>query len=212
MPLVGVTGSINPTALGGDPAALQNLLDSIAPALGTNQSRFYADPIGTAPGTTAVSGRVVDYKFSIDNALKPIKTGDGTPYISKIAREDYGGKTMAEFTLLFENYKGTAIDPAEVNAFLTFASRTVRLALGGQYLPCGPLSAAGGWPTALLDANGNGGSYGTMLDLAGKYTKQAKKDHEGRTAYTYSCESEVDYTSIGAPAQLTIVHRINPNA
>lgn len=209
--LVGNTTSIVPNATAGLYGALQNLADYAYPAIGTTLARMYADPLGTAPGTTLVSNRVVDAKFSIDNGFKYVKTGNGVNYPTMVGRADYGSKLSQELTLLFENYNGNTVDPAEMTAFLTAAPRTVRIANVGSYFPCGQLATYNNWPSYLTDIAGKAGAYGIAIDLAGTYTKQAEKAVNQLIAHTYTLESQVDLVSMGVPLQITITTRMNPN-
>lgn len=209
--LPGSTGSIIPAAPAGQYGALQNLADNIIPTIPTYATRFYADPIGTAAGTTALTGRLTDFKLDLDNNIKAGKSADGTPYPTFVGRKTYGDKLKAGFTLLFNSAVGTTYDPTEVGFFIGGLSRTIRAAFPGVNLPCGVLSAAGNWPTGLLDQTGKGGLYGIMYDLAGKYTKMGEKPVEGRQAFDFALDSEVDLQTMGTPLVAHIVSRINPN-
>jgi len=210
-PLAGSTGSINPTALAGDPNAVQNLADAVLPAIPTSATRFYADPVGATPGTTQIAARLTDFGIDYDMQPKLGKSADGTQFPNFVGRAAYGDKLMATMTLLFNSYLGATIDPVELNAFLTNASRTTLTAFPGIALPCGTLTGAGNWPAWAQDANGKGGYYGIAFALAGKYTKVAEKVVDGRTAFEYTCDSEVDLVAIGAPSQVQVISRINPN-
>lgn len=209
--LAGSAGSINPSALAGDRNALQSLSDNIAPAIASALGNFYADPLGATPGTTAVSGRLVDLKFSIDNNVKLGKAGDSTPYPTFVGRDYYGDKTTSEFTLLYNAYNAGNTDPAELAQFLKYASRTVRLAVPCSVsLPCGVLTATSGWPAA-LQISGVGGYYGMMIDTAGTYKLANEKKIDGRLAHTYQQMNEVDLQTMGVGYTVWAVSRINPN-
>ena len=212
IPLAAVTGSINPSALAGTHDTMQNLADMGIPALATNITRFYVDPQGAAAGTTLVSARLTEYTLAIDNQVKLVKTGDPVNYPKRASRGAYGPHLGNDFTLLFQSYSGSTSDPAELGQFLNKASRTVRCAFGGPYLPCGQLSSASGWPPALLDQQGKAGTYGVMFDTSGRYTKTAEKVVEGLIAHTYTLSNEVDLVALGTSYIVTIVTRVNPNA
>lgn len=209
--LAGSTGSVNPSALAGDPQARQNLADTIAPAVSTTLTRFYADPQGTAPGTTAIPARLLTAKLNVDNNVKLGKAADGTPYPTYVGRSAYGDKLGLDFDLLFNSYLGNSVDPTEVAQFLTNASRTLRLAFGGGYLPTGAVTSAANWPAALQDSTGKGGLYGIMVDISGRYTKMNEKAAEGRMAQSFSLASEYEYTSLNTALQVTLINRLNPN-
>lgn len=209
--LSAVAGSINPTAPVGDRGALTLLSDNNAPAISSALGNFYADAINTTPGTTLVNARIIDAKFSVDNATKLGKAGDGTPYPNFVGRSYYGDKMGMEFTLLFNSYGGGTTDPSELAQFLAYASRTVRVAVPCQVaLPCGQLTSASGWPSALQVTN-LGGYYGVIIDSAGKYVVANEKIVDGRQAFTYQQKAEVDLVSMGAAYVVSVVSRINPN-
>lgn len=209
--LAGSAGSINPAAPVGDRNALQSLTDNNAAAISSALGNFYADPIGTAPGTTNVPARIIDFKFDVDNNIKLGKAGDGTVYPNFVGRDYYGDKVATEFTLLFNSYGAGSTDPAELAQFLAYASRTVRCALPCQVaLPCGVLTATSGWPTALQVA-GVGGYYGVMYDVAGKYKVANEKKVDGRQAFTFQQQNEVDLVSMNAGYQVWAISRVNPN-
>lgn len=209
--LAGSTGSINSAASAGDPQAVQNLADSIYPALSSGLMRLYADPMGTAPGTTLVNNRLIDYQFEFDPQVKPGKAADGSPYPSFVGRGSYGDKLIGAFTLLFNGYAGT-VDPAMLTNYLTQASMMTRVAIPGPTaLPCGALNTTGGWPASLQDASGHGGLYGLAFDVGGKLTKGTEKPDNGRQSLDFTLESEVDLTSLNAPCQVLVVSRRNPN-
>jgi hypothetical protein len=176
-------------------------------------SRFYADPIGTAPGTTAISARLLDYKMTVDPMVKLGKAADGTPNPTFVGRGAYGDKVTADFSLLWNSItSGTTYDPTEVGQFLSYGARTVRCAFAGAPLPCGAITATGsGWPTALLSGSGQAGVYGIAFDLAGTYTKMTEHAADERAAFQFTMDSQIDYTSIGAPLQVLMVARISPN-
>lgn len=209
--LLASTGSINPVALSGTLQTLQNLGDTIIPAIPTYATRVYADPFGSTPGTTAVPARLAEAKFDIDTGVKLGKTADGTPFPNYVGREMFGDKVMGDFTLLFNSYANSVSDPLELQNFLNQASRVVRLAYPGPYLPCGQLTSAGGWPTSLLDSNSRGGAYGIQFDIAGKHTSVGEKKLDGRAAFSYKFMSEVDLSGMGVNFQAGVVSRINPN-
>jgi hypothetical protein len=205
------TGSINPAATQGAFQAMQNLADNVISAIPTYLTRFYSDPIGTTPGTTAVPARVTNLKFDLDSAAKTGKAADGTPYPTFVARTYYGDKTTLDATLLFQSGLAGVYDPVDVGSFYLGNSRTLRAAYPGVPFPTGALNTTGNWPTALLDANGFGGSYGIMIDMAGKFTEMKEKDVDGRMAYQFKLASEVDQYSMGTPYVVTCISRINPN-
>ncbi len=208
--LAASTGSINPSAQAGSRDALQNLADNNMAALASALGNFWTDPMGATPGTTNLPGRITDFKFGVDNQLKLIKGGDGTPYVNQVGRGTYGDKLTCEFTLLFTSYLGSTVDPAELQQFLNNASRTIRVAVPGAPLPCGVLTSTGGWPAALQQSN-FGGSYGVIYDVAGRYTLVSEKDVDERVAHTYKLESEVDLETMGVPYSVQVVSRVNPN-
>lgn len=191
--------------------ALTAILDQNLPAIPTLYARYYSDPVGSAPGTTQVAARLIQAQLSIENGIMLGKAADGTPLASFVARKKY--KTKGEMTLLFNNGVAGSEDPSDFAAFnASYASRTVRVALPGiAYLPAGVLSAAGNWPTQLLDANGKGGLYGLMVDHVGKWTAAAPVNHDGRLAVKLTHEMEVDLANVGAAYQVTVVNRMNPN-
>lgn len=209
--LAGSAGSINPSALAGDRNALQSLLDNNAPAISSALGNFYADPVGAAPGTTNVPARIIDLKFDVDNNVKVGKAGDGTIYPNYVGRAYYGDKIATSFTLLFNSYGAGSTDPAELAQFLAFASRTIRLAVPCQVaLPCGVLTSTSGWPQA-LQVGGVGGYYGLMVDTAGKYKIATEKVVDGRMAFTFDQQNEVDLAQMGVGYQVWAVSRVNPN-
>lgn len=197
-------GSINPAAQTGAHDALQNLKDSIANAMSAYKTSIYADPIGTAPGTTQVAARLVEYKMDVEVGAKLGKAADGTPYPSFVGREFY--KVGGEFTMLFNSYQAATSDPAEVVQFLNGASRIVRAVMPGPALPCGTVTSTPGWPTGL-----SAGSYGLIIDVAGKYEELTEKDVDGRAAFSFKFASEVDLVQLGAQMQMIVASRINPN-
>lgn len=209
--LAAATGSINSGAALGTFNCLQNLADSVMSAIPTYTARFYSDPQGVAPGTTLVSARVVDLKVDIEATTKLGKAADGTPYPSFVARGFYGDKTTMEATLLFNSASGGTYDPVDVGNFISALSRTLRIAYPGVALPCGTLTANGGWPAALQDSNSYGGYYGIMIDMSGKFETMTEKDVEGRMAVDFKLGSEVDLASMGVPYQVTVISRLNPN-
>lgn len=208
--LAAAAGSINPAASLGDPAALTNIADTVIQAIPTYQTTFFADDMGTAPGTTAISARLSDFKFDIDNGIKLSKTADGTPYPTFISRDYYGDKVTAAITLLFNSYGGGTTDPADIAKFLAFTSRTVRSAFPGPALQCGGLSVAGSWPT-WAQQSGKGGYYGFAVDLAGKWTQVTETAIDTKAAFAFTLNSEVDIQNMGVPYQITVISRINPN-
>jgi hypothetical protein len=210
--LAAAAGSINPVAQLGTHDTLTNLVDTVFPAIPTWMTRFYADPIGTTPGTTKIDARLTNMVYTADMAVKLGKAADGTPYPNFVSRDHYGAKTNNKFTLLFNNYSGTTVDPVEYVAYMTYASRTICAAFPGVLLPCGTLSAIGNWPTQLADASGKGGYYGMMLNMAGKYTVGAEKAVENRAAFEFTLDAEVDLVSMNSPLQAIVVSRLNPNS
>lgn len=209
--LAPTAASINPSAPVGTHDALTNLADNPLPAIPTYITRFYADNIGVAPGTTQISARLTSWKADFDSKAELGKAADGTPFPNFVSRGYYGEALKVAFTLLFNNGQQGSVDPAEVVNFLGNQARTIRVAFPGAYLPCGVLSAIGNWPAALGDSNAKGGSYGFMVDTAGRYTKAAEKKVLNRTAYEFEQGSEVDLVSMNAPTVYTVVSRLNPN-
>lgn len=204
------TGSINPAATQGAFQALQNLSDTVISAIPTYTTRFYSDPIGVTPGTTQISARLTSAKFDLDSAAKLGKAADGTPYSTFVARTYYGDKTTLEATLLFNSGLAGTYDPVDVGNFFAGNSRTLMLAYPGVALPCGALNTTNNWPT-YLQTNSVGGYYGIAIMMAGKFLTMTEKDVEGRMAYDFKMESEVDLASMAAPYQIVLTSRINPN-
>lgn len=202
--------SINPAAPLGDPAALTNIADTVIQAIPTYQTTFFADDMGTAPGTTQINARLSDFKFDIDNGIKLSKTADGTPYPTFISRDYYGDKVTAAVTLLFNTYGAGTTDPADIAKFLAYTSRTVRSAFPGPALQCGGLSVSGSWPT-WAQQSGKGGFYGFAVDLSGKWTQVTEAAIDTKAAFSFTLNSEVDLQSMGVPYQVTVISRINPN-
>lgn len=194
--------------------ALGALLDNVLAATPTYAARVFAVNIGSDPGTgTNINARLTDYKFDLDNKVKLGKAADGTANPNYVGRDFYGEALSATLSLLFnESPTGSVAGQTgfEVTQFFNQQSRTVRVAFPGVALPCGTLSTASSWPTALQDANSKGGYYGIWFDLAGKYTKIAEKDVDGRMALDFELKSEADLTFLQAPAQVVLINRVNP--
>lgn len=220
---VGVTpGSISGSATQGAQAALGSIADNVLPAIPTYVTRVYTANIGADPtnaaSTTQIGARITDYKFDLDNKIKLGKAADGTPNPTFVGRDYYGEALNASFTMLFNSGNIGSVDPTEVQQFLNYQSRVVRVAFPGAALPCVPsgssyLSATNNWPYALTStgaAAGFGGTYGVIIDIAGKYTKLAEKDVDGRMAVDLELHAETDLTSMGAPAVVTLVNRVAP--
>lgn len=199
-----VVGSINSAAQAGTYNALQALKDNPAAAIASYKASVYADPNTNAPGTTQIPARLIDFKVDVEVGAKLGKAADGTPYPSFVGRQFY--KVTGEMTMLFNSYVGTTADPAELVQFLQANSRLVRVALPGAPLPCGTVTGTTGWPSQLP-----AGSYGMLWDMYGKYTEVTEKDVEGRAAFAFKFESEVDLIQLGTQSQLTVVSRISPN-
>ena len=210
--LVAGAGSINPGASAGDQNALTNLADSFIQAIPTYQTLFLAGDMGSDPdtGLTQVSARLSDFKFSLDNATSLSKTADGTPYPTFVSRDYYGDKISASATLMFNSYSGATADPLEVAKFLSYTSRTVRVAFPGPALPCGILSVSGSWPSN-LQQSGKGGGYGFMITTAGKWTQATEAAIDTRAAFQFNLAPEVDLVKMGVPYQATVISRVNPN-
>jgi hypothetical protein len=204
------TGSINPAATQGAFQALQNLSDNIISAIPTYTTRFYSDSFGSVPGTTAINARLTHAKWDVDSAAKLGKAADGTPYPTFVARTYYGDKTTLEATLLFNSGLAGTYDPVDVSSFFLGNSRTIQLAYPGVALPCGVLNVAENWPTN-LQVGGVGGYYGISYSIAGRFIEMKEKDVEGRQAFDFKLESEVELSYLTVPFQIQIVSRINPN-
>lgn len=196
---------------------LASIADAVLPAASSYATRYYSDPIGTAPGTTQVSARFLKGTLGIENQLELGKAADGTPAPNFVGRKRY--KTKAEWTLLFNNGIVGSEDPADFNAFqATYKSRTIMVALPSTgYLPCGPLNgatlAASGWPTQLGDTQGTsrGGLYGVTIAHAGKFTAAAPVAVNARLAVKLTHEGEVDLLAMNAPYAVQLVSRVGPN-
>lgn len=208
--LVAGAGSIDPLAATGAQDTLTNLPDNLIAAISTYQTLIYADPLGTAPGTTQIGARLSEFKLDVDNKVKLGKTADGSPYPTFVARDYYGDAVSCEMTLLFQSFLGGTSDPSEVAHFLNSESRVFRGAFPGVLLPCGQLTGAGGWPTP-LQTSGKGGYYGAIYDIAGKLTELTEGELDGRMAMKVKLVSEVDVVSMQTPYQMLLVSRVNPN-
>lgn len=215
---VGITaGSISTTATQGTQQTLGLLSDNILPAIPTYLTRVYTANLGIDPtvyaNVTQINARLTDYKYDLDNKLKLGKAADGTPNPNFVGRDFYGEALSAEMTMLFNNGAVGALDPGELTQFQNQQSRTVRVAFPGVALPCGALAATNNWPYALTSngtASGNGGYYGVVFDIAGKYEKVVEKDVDGRMALSFSVKAETDITAMNAPSVVTLVNRIAP--
>jgi hypothetical protein len=211
IPLVATASSVNPAAQAGSQGALTNLADNKVAAMPTTLTRFYADNLGVAAGTTQIPARLTNFKWELDAKTNLGKAADGTPNPTFVSRGYYGEGLKASFALLMLSGVPGSEDPYELNAFLNKKSRTVRCAFPGVYLPCGALNAPGNWDAALQDQNGKGGVYGLMIDIAGKYTKAPEKAIMDRTGLEFELASEVDQIQLLAPMVFTIISRVNPN-
>ncbi len=209
--LVASSASVNPAAQTGTQQALANLTDPGLSAMPTQLARFYADPLGTAPGTTFIDSRLSTFKWSYDAKLQLGKTANGTPFPNLVSRDYYGEGLNVSIGLLVNSGVPGSEDPYELNAYLNQKQRICRMAFPGVQLPCGPLNTVGNWDAALVDQNGKGGLYGLMVDVAGLYTKSAEKPILKRTGMEFTLASEVDRVQLLAPMVFTIVSRINPN-
>lgn len=215
---VGVTvGSISSGATAGTQQCLGNLTDSILPAIPTYLTRVYVCNLGVDPtvaaNTTQINARLTDYKFSLDNKVKLGKAADGTSNPNFVGRDYYGESLNATFCMLFNSNATGSVDPGEVTQFFNLQSRTLSVSFPGIALPCGALSATSSWPYQLTStgaASGNGGYYGAIINLGGKYTKITEKEVEGRMALDFELNSEVDLTAMQTPATITLVNRVAP--
>lgn len=210
--MVAGANSYSPGAQAGTYNAMTNLLDNKQlQAMPTTLTRFYADPIGTAPGTTAYPGLLTSFKFEMDAKLALGKAADGTPNPTFVSRGFYGEGIKVGFDLLELSAVPGAENPFELNAFLNKKSRTIRAAFPGAYLPCGALNTTGNWDAALQDGSAHGGPYGLMVDVSGKYIKTAEKKILERAGLAFDLDDEVDQISMLAPLIITLISRINPN-
>lgn len=218
---IGKTAVIKGDCLGRDminPLTPANLTDSVLSPASSFGARYYSDPIGSVPGTTQVSARLIAMTAGIENGILLGKAADGTPNPTFVARKRY--KTKAEITLLFNNGTVGSEDPADFAAFQTnYLSRVVMLSLPSvNYLPCGQLTgatlAASGWPTQLADTSGTprGGLSGVTLAHAGKFLAAAPVSAEGRLAVKLTHDGEVDLVGMGFMYTVQLVNRISPNA
>lgn len=197
--------------------SLASIADQVLPAASSYATRYYSDPIGSVPGTTQVSARLISASLSMDNQLETGKAADGTPLPTFIGRKRY--KSKADYTLLFNSGASGSEDPSDFGAFSRlYQSRVILLALPSTgYLPCGPLTgatlSASGWPTQLGDSEGTtrGGLYGITVAHAGKFIAGAPVDVSGRLAVKLTQDMEVDLAGMGVPYQIQIVSRVNPN-
>jgi hypothetical protein len=210
--LAASAASINPAAPTGTQGCLANLSDPGLSALPTQLARFYADPIGSTPGTTPINARLSNFKWTFDAKIQLGKTADGTPNVNMVSRGYYGEGLNASFSLLVGSGIPGSEDPAELGAYLNQQARVTRIAFPGVQLPCGVLTTSGNWDTALLDQNGKGGLYGLMIDIAGTYTKSGEKAILQRTGMDFTLASEVEPVQLLAPMIFTIVSRLNPNS